>query len=157
MQSQLSMRRSPVVNNCLRFFFVRYAFVFLFRLRRMLFSTVFLFALWFEPSWLGAGWGSVGEVDAASFRSASSGPKPTRSHRKTGSSQQVKMITFFKQLQRKRVRRLPELPRCDGAVQLVFELRQRWHGFEIACLHAMPDAVPTAANWNPSRVVPERG
>ena len=37
----------------------------------MLFSTVFLFALWFEPSWLGAGWGPVGEGDAASFRSAS--------------------------------------------------------------------------------------
>jgi len=37
----------------------------------MLFSTVFLFALWFERSWLGAGWGPVGEGDAASFRSAS--------------------------------------------------------------------------------------
>src|SRR5580698_8064887 len=58
----------------------------------MLFSTVFLFALWFEPSWLGAGWGSVGEVDAASFRSASSGPEPTRSHRNTGSSQRSNMV-----------------------------------------------------------------
>ena len=35
------------------------------------------------------------------------GPKPTRSHRNTGSSQQVNMITFFKRLLGKRGRMVP--------------------------------------------------
>jgi hypothetical protein len=45
-QKESPRRAYPAIMNC--------AFCILLRLRRMLFSIVFLFALWFEPSWLGA-------------------------------------------------------------------------------------------------------
>ncbi len=45
-------------------------FCFSFRLRRMLFSTMFLYALCMSLR-LCAGWGSVGEIDAASLVEAS--------------------------------------------------------------------------------------
>ena len=64
----------------------------MFWLRRMLFSAGFLFALLRELLWLCAVWGSVGEVDAASFRPALLRPNQTRSHRNTGWSQRLNMI-----------------------------------------------------------------
>jgi hypothetical protein len=65
----VSMRRSPMSIARL-WFFLRWGFCFSFRLRRMLFSTMFLYALCMSLR-LCAGWGSVGEVDAASFEPAS--------------------------------------------------------------------------------------
>ena len=51
-----------------------------------------------EPLWLCAGWGSVESSMLPVFGRPRSGPNPTRSHRNTGSSQQVNMISFLRLL-----------------------------------------------------------
>jgi hypothetical protein len=56
-------------------FFLRWRLCFSFQLRRMLFSTLFLYALGYGPEAL-CRFGSYGEVDAASFRSASLRAQP---------------------------------------------------------------------------------
>src|SRR5580704_14094521 len=75
----------------------------------MLFSTVFLFALWFEPSWLGAGWGPVGEVDAASFRSASLRAQADTQSSEHGVVATGKHYPPIKRLRRKRERMYEQL------------------------------------------------
>jgi hypothetical protein len=61
------------VNSDPRFFSLLGRFCSLFRLQSMLFSTGVSIRTLCEPSWLCAHWGSVGEVDAASYRTASEG------------------------------------------------------------------------------------
>src|SRR5271163_1865069 len=72
-ESRVSMRRSPIVNNGRRFSLLGKAFVVCFGCDACCSPPCFYSHFMCEPSWLCADWGSVGEVDAASYRTAFEG------------------------------------------------------------------------------------
>ena len=119
----------------------------------MLFSTMFLYALCMSLR-LCAGWGSVGEVDAASFRAGLvEGLTPCAVIGNAGSSQQVKSSPNLKLPLHRTVRKLPALSRCGEAEQQASWPQPQLLVFAYGCRRERPGLVPTCASSSLFHVV----